>query len=171
MNSDGLSSLKNTNSNESWKNGKQKITALKDTIQNSITNNTNPKGYATFSYVPLVGPLISFYFKKTHKIIKLHTENALYLQISFLFIWLCVWLAENIPIISSFLKIFQFVPFVTNALMYLNITIFILTSTFGAWNAYKEKQWVVPYLYKFVHQTILKGSAHSKSNKNINNTI
>ena len=139
-----------------WAEGKKKVASLKTALQESIQDDSNSQTYAILSYVPILGPLVVFLFKKGQKLSRLHAQNAAYLQTAFFSIWLVIWLAENLPVVSRFLKIFQFVPFITNALMYLNVIMLLLTSAYGAWQASRAKSWFVPYLYKFMDEKIFK---------------
>ena len=139
-----------------WSEGKKKVASLKTALQESIQDDSNSQTYAVLSYIPVLGPLVVFLFKRGQKFSRLHAQNAAYLQIAFFSIWLVIWLAENLPIVSRFLKIFQFVPFITNALMYLNVITLLLASAYGAWQASRAKSWVVPYLYKFMDEKIFK---------------
>ncbi len=161
-----MESLRNQDSKDSWREKKKKVIAIKTGIQKSINDETNTGGYAAFSYIPCVGPVIALSFKRSQKLVKLHAQNALYLQGSFFSIWLCVWFTENLPIISSFLKVLRFVPFVTNALMYFNVIIFLLASAVGVWKAYQKKMWTTPFLYKFISENMFKISGRFKKGKN-----
>ena len=161
-----LESLHKEEPKDSWNEKKKKAIAIKTSIQESINDEVHSDKYATFAYIPCVGPIVAFSFKKSQRFVKLHAQNAFYLQAAFFAIWLCVWLIENLPIISSFLKVLQFVPFVTNALMYLNVIVFLVISSIGAWNAHQKKVWMTPFLYKFINEKIFKGLNRSKKGNN-----
>ena len=129
--------------------GKQAFKGLKSFVQDSLGDQSNAKTYASLAYVPLIGPLVVLLFKKDVKLPKLHAKNAAYLQTNFSLIWLLIWLLENFPLISDLLKLFQFIPFVTSALMYVNSILLVFASVYGAWQGYQEKTWFTPYLYQF----------------------
>ena len=75
---------------------------------------------------------------------------------------------ENLPFASAILKIIQFVPFITNALLYLNIVFYIGLSVYGVMKGRKGIIWFVPYLYNFVDKYIHRKKATKNTDKKLN---
>ena len=128
---------------------KKALKDIKSSLKDSLGKQWDNKVYASFAYVPILGPLVIFLYKRSQKLSMLHAKNAAYLQLAFCSIWLVIWLLENIPVFSHLLKLIQFIPFVTNALMYMFSILFILLSAYGALQGFREKTWLTPYLYQF----------------------
>ena len=141
---------------KAWEKSKEGIKHLSDNIQHSLEDETNEKTYAAVSYVPFLGPVIVYLFKKKQKFSKWHAKNAAYLQGTAFIVWLVIWLLENIPFISHILKAIRFIPHITNALLYTNIVAFIVFSFIGIFKALKNNKWSTPLLNSFIEKYLLK---------------
>lgn len=136
---------------------KEKIINVKETINQSLIDEKNERTYSVFAYVPIVGIIVVFLFKRNQKLSKIHAINAAYLQIGFVAIWIAIWLLENIPVLSDILKFIMAIPYITNALIYLNILMLIVFSIYGIFKANKGIKWKVPYVVDFINnKKILK---------------
>lgn len=112
--------------------------------------------YATLSYIPLLGPLLVYSFYRESPFARHHAKNAFLLQTAFAAALLLTWLLTNLPGISTILRLTLFVPFVTNAMLYLAVVALLTLSLTGSWKAYRGKEWRVPFLFDFIEKTILK---------------
>jgi len=141
-----------------WNKSKDAAKKVSDSVQNSLHDESNSKLYAALAYVPIIGPIMVFVFKKNQKLAMFHAQNAGYLQISFFLIYLAVWLFEFLPILSQLLGMIQFVPYMTDAIKYINIMGLLVLSVMGAIQANAGKLWTVPYLYDFFNKMVNKSS-------------
>ena len=153
--SDKTEKIKDTGK-KAWEKGKEGIKNLSENIHQSLEDETNEKTYGAFSYIPVLGPLVVFLFKKNQKFSKMHAKNASYLQGTAFVIWLFIWLLENIPLISHLLKAIQFIPHITNALLYINVVAFLILSFMGAMKGLNKKAWSIPVLNGLLDKYIFK---------------
>ena len=133
-------------SKEAWDKGKEKIKSLSDSVQSSLHTEGNERFYAAFSYVPFIGPMICWAFKKHQPLTLSNLKNAAYLQLALMGVYLIVLLLEKLPIVSTILKTAQFVPIVTDAANYLSGLVFIFLSVFAATQAFQGKTYKIPFL-------------------------
>ncbi|MDH5719495.1 MAG: DUF4870 domain-containing protein [Spirochaetia bacterium] len=148
---------------KAWEKSKEGIKHLSENIHQSLEDDSNEQTYGAFAYIPLIGPLVVYLFKKKQKFSKLHAKNALYLQSSALILWLTIWLLENIPFISHLLKAIQFIPYITNALLYINIVTFFILSLIGAYKGFNKNLWTIPVLTAFIEKYIVKKKNKDKA--------
>ncbi len=135
---------------ESWEKLREKGRKLQEEIKKSLESKEEGIPiFAAFSYVPIIGVGINFLFKKDIELIKIHTKNALYLQLTFLSVYLIYWLLLHIPIISHLVRLFAMDEYLLPAIMYLNVVFYIGGSLYGAYKAYQEEKWKTPFLYFF----------------------
>ncbi len=130
--------------------GKENTQKLRQNIQKSLEDPDNEKTYASLAYLPVLGVIICFLFKRKQKLTMIHAKNSAYVQIAFLGFLLGVWLLSNVPVISHILKAILFVPIITNALLYVGTIAFIATLGIGYFNASHGKIWVMPYLFEIM---------------------
>lgn len=137
---------------EVWQKSKEKVKNLGQNVYQSLEDQSNAPLYGALAYIPVLGPLLVFVFKRNLGLAKKHAENASYLQVTFFIIWLVVWLLENLPLISTILKGIQFVPFITDAVMYLNVVGLLVLSVYGAVQSSNKKEWRVPVIFAVMHR-------------------
>ncbi len=133
---------------ELWEKSKENLQKLSQNIHKSLKDPDNENTYASLAYLPVLGVVIGFLFKRKQKLTMLHARNSAYVQIAFLGFLLGVWFISNVPVISHILKAILFVPIITNALLYIGTIAFMVTLGIGYFNASHGKIWVVPYLFE-----------------------
>ena len=141
-------------SKEAWDKGKEKIKSLSESVQSSLHTEGNERFYAAFSYVPLIGPIICWVFKRHQPLTLSNLKNAVYLQLALICFYLIILLLEGLPIISTILKTALFVPIVTGAASYLSGLVFIFLSIFAAIQAFQGKTYKIPFLSDFGNKYI-----------------
>ena len=132
---------------EIWEKGKERFKSAGKQISSSLESDGNERLYSAFSYIPIIGPIIVWIFKSKKSLGKFHASQATYLQILFFAIGLAVWLLENLPLISAILRGVQFVPIITNAIMYVNTIALIIVSIYAALQAKQGLTWRIPILF------------------------
>lgn len=128
--------------------GKESIDQIKGNVHNSLEDNENEKFYSAFAYIPIIGPLACFLFKRKQRLTIIHAKNSTYMQLTFLILLFLIWLLNNIPGISHLLKVILFSPIITNAVIYIGIILYLTGSIIGAIRGNEGKVWVVPYLFE-----------------------
>ncbi len=139
-------------SKHAWQKGKDRLRDLGENVSRSLEDQSNEKFYSALAYVPVIGPIVTWLFKRAQKLTRLHTIQAFYLQLSFLVVWLVIWLLENLPLISDILSLVRFKPNMTDALMYLNVVSFIIVSALAAFRANQGERWQVPGFFEFMNK-------------------
>lgn len=127
---------------------RESVDQLRNNVQSSLESNENEKFYASFAYIPLLGPLVCFLFKRKQRLTFIHAKNSSYMQFSMIILLFIIWLLNNIPGISHLLKMIMFSPIITNAILYIGAVLYLVGSVYGAVKANERKPWVVPYLYE-----------------------
>lgn len=127
---------------------KEKLRQLSEQVHESVEDTTNGPLYAALSYFPVIGPVIALLFKRNIPLVKQHAKNAAYIQGAFSLVWLAIWLLENLPLVSFILKAIQFIPYMTNAFMYLDVMLLIALSSYGAIEASQSREFKAPWLYE-----------------------
>lgn len=125
---------------------------FKKNIRENINDNNKQHTIidALLTYFPLVGPIYIILTHKENSFLKSHTTNATYLHISFISVTFLLWLLENFPLVSHFLKLINFVPDMTNAFHYLNWALLLILTAQGIKKTIQNKEWKIPYIYEFI---------------------
>lgn len=67
------------------------------------------------------------------------------LNIGFIAVNAVVWFLREFPVISWILSLIRVNPIVTDFISYVSWIVFLGYSTLGAWNAYQEKEFTLPF--------------------------
>ncbi|RME91940.1 MAG: hypothetical protein D6767_04185 [Candidatus Hydrogenedentota bacterium] len=126
---------------------KSAIKQVSEQISHSAEDPATTPWYAALAYFPILGPVISLILKRGEPFVKQHALNASFLQTGFAIIWLAVWLLENLPLISGILKLIRFVPYMTNAFMYLDVMFLLALSSYGVIEAIGGREFKAPIVY------------------------
>ncbi|PJZ56403.1 hypothetical protein [Leptospira barantonii] len=100
---------------------------------------------AAISYVPFFGWLFVWVFRKAQTFAAFHIVQALKLNIGFIGIYSVVWFLREFPVISWILSLIRVNPIVTDFISYVSWIAFLGYSALGAWNAYQEKEFTLPF--------------------------
>ena len=144
------------NAEEILKQTKERIKVVKEKTQQSLKDEANVTTYAALAYLPVIGPLIVYIFKRNQRVSVENALNASYIQGAYVSIWFFVWLLENIPVVSTLLKVILFIPNITNAISYLNVVTLLTFSIYGAIEGSQGRIFRTPYLFDLFDSTILK---------------
>ena len=131
---------------------KESVKKFSQQVNSSLHSEGKSNIFAAFAYVPILGPLVGWLYKKDQSLVKTHTIHAIYLQLSLLVILLAAWLLQNLPVVSSLLDLLKFNQFITNAIVYLSTIGFLVLSVLSATKAFQEQVWLTPVLYKFINK-------------------
>ncbi|WP_016753775.1 hypothetical protein [Leptospira santarosai] len=104
-----------------------------------------PGFIAAISYVPFFGWIFIRVFRKNQKFTSFHILQALKLNIGFIAVNAVVWFLREFPVISWILSLIRVNPIVTDFISYVSWIVFLGYSTLGAWNAYQEKEFTLPF--------------------------
>ena len=109
---------------------------------------------AACSYIPLVGWIYPYFFRKEDELSKFHAEQAMQLNILTLTLYFAIWILEYFPITAIFFGPGSILYPISRTLWLLVIFAYIAFSTIGAYQAYSATNWEIPYLKKIVTVTI-----------------
>jgi uncharacterized membrane protein len=141
---------------------KENIKQAKGKVIDSLENEGNENIYASLSYLPVLGTIIVYLFKKEIKFVMGHAKNSLFNQLLFGIVLFVIWFLINMPLISTILKATLFIPVMTSAIMYIDIIFIIASSIYGAIKAYNLKTWETPYIYVFFNKYSKKAFVNRK---------
>ncbi|MEI1277343.1 DUF4870 domain-containing protein [Leptospira venezuelensis] len=103
-----------------------------------------PNLFAAISYIPFLGWVIPWFFRKKQEICKFHALQAIKLNLGFLFLYLVVWFLREFPILSTILKWIHANPIVTDFISYVAWLALLGYGILGALQAYQGKLFVLP---------------------------
>ncbi|MBM9579118.1 hypothetical protein JWG45_18390 [Leptospira sp. 201903070] len=104
-----------------------------------------PGSIAGLSYVPFFGWLFVWVFRKAQDFASFHIVQAMKLNIAFIAIYSFVWFLREFPVISWLLSLIRVNPIVTDFISYVSWIAFLGYSALGAFKAYQEKKFVLPF--------------------------
>ncbi|MEM7183967.1 MAG: hypothetical protein AAF518_23895 [Spirochaetota bacterium] len=104
--------------------------------------------YAALSYIPIIGWLVSYFFRPKQKLCSFHALQAFQLNIIAGILFFVLWFITHFPPISWFLQLFYFQPIVTDFLHYTTSLAWLALSALGAAKAYQSEEYYLPYMEK-----------------------
>ncbi|PJZ71009.1 hypothetical protein CH373_00290 [Leptospira perolatii] len=105
-----------------------------------------PNTFAAISYIPFVGWMIPWFFRKGQEICRFHSLQAIKVNIGFVFLYLLVWFLREFPILSWLLRVIKANPIVTDFLSYVAWILLIFYCGLGAAQARQGKHSALPLL-------------------------
>ncbi|MCC6274856.1 MAG: DUF4870 domain-containing protein [Leptospiraceae bacterium] len=129
-----------------------------------VKGDDSPELYAALAYVPFIGWILPFAFRKHQKLCDFHATQAFKLNLGIAAIMCTVWILKYFPIISWVLSAIKFNPIVTDFLNYLAWIVLISFSSLGAIKAYKKEMYELPLIAE-IEEKIKEISSASKNKK------
>ncbi|EPG65465.1 hypothetical protein ACE5IS_06665 [Leptospira wolffii] len=111
-----------------------------------------PNLFAAISYIPFVGWILPWFFRKNQEICKFHAIQAIKLNSGFVFLHLVVWFLREFPILSTILKWIHANPVVTDFIDYVAWLALLGYGILGAFQAYQGKLFVLPLFPEIEHE-------------------
>lgn len=111
-----------------------------------VKGDESPHTYAALAYIPFIGWILPFAFRKHQKLCDFHATQAFKLNLGIAAIMCTVWILKFFPIISWILTTIKFNPIVTDFLNYLAWIVLIAFSALGAVKAYNKEMYELPFI-------------------------
>lgn len=128
-----------------------KIKEIQDKFFKNI-NNGGDQLVAAAAYIPIVGWIYPYYYKKTDELCQFHGRQGALLNGAMLAIYFAIWLLEHFPLTSwLFGDGSVFYP-ISRSIWLVTAAVYALISIFCALKAISEEKWEVPYLEEVVNR-------------------
>ena len=108
----------------------------------------NQNYYSSSAYVPFVGWLFVYVFRREQPFCVFHAFQALKINLLVSIAFFILWFLTSFPPVKWFLSLVFFVPIVTDFLEYLTWVFLLFYSGWGAYLAYTGHETFLPYLDK-----------------------
>jgi uncharacterized membrane protein len=125
-----------------------KTNKIRHEVEDSIKSETNYNIYSALGYIPFVGWIIPYFFKKKSVECQFHARQSAVLTMIFIIIMAIVWILNNMPILSHILSLIGIKAFLVPAITYSATVLFIVVSGLAAYYAYHSESWEIPFLPK-----------------------
>ncbi|MBL8020037.1 MAG: DUF4870 domain-containing protein [Leptospirales bacterium] len=126
-------------------------------IQSRFTKNLKDPGGsdslpAVIGYVPLFGWIYPTFFKKDNDFCQFHGKQAMQLNGLMVAVYFIVWILEHFPITSWLFGPDAFLNPITQATWRLTMLGYFALSVVGAYKAFTEEKWEIPFLSDFAQK-------------------
>ncbi len=123
---------------------KQKLKNIQDKFMSQIQNTGNLA--EAYAYIPIFGWIYACYFRKENKMSKFHGEQSMWLNITLMVVYFCVWVLEKFPITSFLFGTHAIFNPIIRTVWIVFLLLYLWASVFGAYKAYNMEMWEIPYL-------------------------
>ncbi|MCE9499291.1 MAG: DUF4870 domain-containing protein [Leptospira sp.] len=145
--------------------GKFSVGDISKTIEKAtdhLKGDDKPELYAAIAYIPFVGWIIPFAFRKHQKLCEFHAKQSFKVNLGIAGILFTIWILRYFPIISWLLTLVKFNPIVTDFLNYAAWILLIGYSVLGASKAYNKEMYELPLVAE-IEEKIKDISSGNKS--------
>lgn len=119
---------------------------LKTDVEDSIKSDTNYQIYSAIGYIPIIGWMLPYFFKKKSSDCQFHAKQSAVLAVIFIMIMTVVWILNHLPILSHLLSFIGIKSFLIPAITYSSSVLYIGVSLVSAYKAYNRDKWEIPFL-------------------------
>lgn len=107
---------------------------------------------AVLAYVPLFGWIYPLLFKKDNEFCQFHGKQAMHLNAGMVAVYFVIWIIENFPITAWLFGADAWFHPITQALWRLTALVYFGLCGIGAYKAFSEEKWEIPYLSEIVEK-------------------
>ncbi|MCB1326402.1 MAG: DUF4870 domain-containing protein [Spirochaetales bacterium] len=116
---------------------------------------------AAVAYVPLFGWVFALVLKKDDDFCQFHGRQAMKLNLVLVVLFFAIWVLENFPLFSWAFGEAAFLHPISRSVWLISVFAFLALSAVGAYKAFSEERWEIPYLNELVDTALdqIKGGA------------
>ena len=109
---------------------------------------------AAFSYIPLIGWIYPYFFRKEDELVSFHARQAMQLNVAIVAAYFFIWIIEYFPLTAIFFGPGSILHPISRTAWLLVIFAYIIFSVVAAYQAYSSNKWNIPYLQKGIEKSI-----------------
>ena len=125
-----------------------KIREIQSRFSRNMQNNDSVA--AVIGYIPLFGWIYPLFFRKENDFCQFDGKQAMHLNAGMLVVYFAVWILENFPITSWLFGADSWFHPITQAAWRITMLGYFGLCAFGAYKAFIEERWEIPFLSDFV---------------------
>lgn len=108
------------------------------------------RNWAVYSYIPLVGWIYPYFFRKEEELSQFHAKQAMQLNVISLIAYFVIWILEYFPITAIFFGPGSILHPISRTIWLVVFFGYVALSGVGAYQAHSNRNWEIPYLKKGV---------------------
>ena len=101
---------------------------------------------AALSYIPLLGWVYPYFFRKEEELVRFHASQAMQLNAMITAIYFLIWVLEYFPLTGIFFGPGSLLHPISRTLWLFTVFAYMAFSLVASYQAYSGKKWEIPYL-------------------------
>ncbi len=131
-----------------------RIREIQNRLMNNLGDGEGGEVAAAIAYIPLVGWIYPYFFKKDDDFCRFHASQALKLNLAIVALYFGIWILENFPLTGWLFGLDAVFHPLTRSIWLIAAALFLGLSGVGAFKAISDERWEVPYIMTYIDDAL-----------------